>query len=69
MSVNLGYNRQDTNEARYEQGKLMSPARPQWYTEIRGVVSERLVKLCNMERVYYTNTGAEGVEKSIIMAR
>ena len=47
----------------------MSSARPQVYTEVRGVVSEKLTKLCKMDKVYYTNTGAEGVEKAIIMAR
>ena len=39
------------------------------YIEVRGIVSEKLVNLCNMDKVYYTNTGAEGVEKAIIMAR
>lgn len=69
MSVNLGYNRRESNLARFKQGEVLSPVRPQAFTEIRGEVNKMMTDFCKMEKVYYTNTGAEGNEKAIAMSR
>lgn len=71
VNTNIGHQHPKVVQAIQDQAATLSTVAPQHANEARNQAAKRIVELAgpNMERVFFTNGGADAVENAIRMAR